>query len=273
MRAVFLVVLLAVAPAAAGDEVSFSGDLVQGGLVVGRVEAGARVTVDGRQVRVSPEGLFLIGFGRDAPPQLEVRVTLSGGALLVRRLAVEGRQYDEQRIDGLPGRQVTPGAAELERIGADNAAIAAVRRRDLGQAFFASGFAWPVRGRLSGLFGTRRILNGQPRSPHNGVDVAADRGAQVRAAADGVVALAHADMFYTGKTLMIDHGHGLTTVYAHMSEILVDQGQRVARGEAVGRVGATGRATGPHLHWGVSLFGTHLDPALLAGPHTNAHSY
>jgi len=123
-----------------------------------------------------------------------------------------------------------------------------------------------VRGRVSGVFGSQRILNGKPRRPHGGVDVAAPRGTPVVASADGVVVLARPDMFLTGKTVMIDHGHGLASVYAHMSEILVTQGQRVAKGTPIGRVGASGRVTGPHLHWGVSLFDTRLDPALLAGP-------
>ncbi|MFQ5765707.1 MAG: M23 family metallopeptidase [Rhodospirillales bacterium] len=253
----------------AGDLI-LEGPLVQGGLVVGRTEPGTQVAVDGRRVRVSAEGAFLIGFGRDAGPLVSLRIQHPDGTRTERTLAVAAREYPVQRIDGLPRKQVEPGPEELARIRDDNAKIADVRRRDTGEPFFASGFIWPAQGPLSGVFGSRRILNGKPRQPHNGVDVAAPRGAPVVAAADGVVALTHPEMFFTGKTVMIDHGHGLTSVYVHMDEILVTPGQRVTKGTPIGTVGMTGRVSGPHLHWGVSLFGTHLDPALLAGPQQHA---
>ncbi len=245
---------------------ALDGPLVQGGLVVGRVAPGASVTVDGRAVRVSADGRFLMGFGRDAAPRSEIRVTGPGGIVETRTVTVAARTYPEQRIDGLPPRQVTPDPETLTRIRAEGALIAAVRRRDTERPWFAGGFAWPLTGRVTGVFGSRRILNGEPRRPHAGIDIAAPEGTTVAAAADGVVALVHEDMFFTGKTVMIDHGHGLTSVYVHMRDILVADGERVTRGTPIGRVGRTGRATGPHLHWGVSLFATHLDPALLVPP-------
>jgi murein DD-endopeptidase MepM/ murein hydrolase activator NlpD len=262
--------LVFVAPTAA-ETLRLDGPLVQGGLVIGHTEPGAAVAVavDGRasrDLRVSADGLFLIGLGRDAPPRLTVRVKHAGGATTTRTLEIARRTYQVQRIDGLPRRQVTPGAAELRRIKADNAAIAGVRAGDSAGAHFASGFAWPVEGRLSGVFGSRRILNGVPRRPHNGLDITASRGTPVMAAAAGIVALARPDMFLTGQTVMIDHGHGLTSVYAHMSGILVKEGQPVAKGAPIGLVGATGRVTGAHLHWGVTWFATHVDPGLLVGP-------
>ncbi len=240
------------------------GRFAQGGLVIGRVGPGAAVAVDGRSVRVSPEGLFLLGLGRDAKSRVEVRASLPDGSVLSRVIDVEQRVYQTQRIDGLPSRQVTPSPEDLERIRADGAAITGVRRRETGVAYFASGFAPPLRGAVTGVFGTRRILNGRPRAPHNGVDVAAPEGTPVGAAAAGVVALARRDMFYTGITVIIDHGHGLTSVYAHMSRLLVELGQKVVRGTPIGHVGMSGRVTGPHLHWGVTLFETHLDPEMLS---------
>lgn len=263
-RCLLAVAVLAL-PAKAADLV-LEGSFVQGGLVVGRTAPGAVVLVDGRPVRVSPQGLFVIGFGRDAPPSVEVRAALADGTVGIRTVEVAGRDYAEQRIDGLPERQVTPSAEDLERILADGALIAAARRTDSASTGFASGFAWPVRGDLSGVFGSRRILNGQPRRPHFGVDIAAPSGTPVGAAADGVVVLVHQDMFFNGRTIMIDHGHGLTSVYIHLSETLVVAGQPVARGTPIGRIGSSGRTTGPNLHWDVSLFSTHLDPALLVGP-------
>ncbi len=263
---VFFGVLLLTGIAAAGT-LSLDGPPTQGGLMIGKTDPGTRVTVDGRLVRVSGEGAFLVGFGRDAKGTVSLRLVHPDGSRTEKTLSITGRNYRVQRIDGLPERQVTPKKPEdLARIRNDNAKIAAVRKKDTARPGFASGFQWPARGPLSGVFGSRRILNGKPRRPHNGVDVAAPRGSTVTAAADGVVALVHPDMFYTGKTVMIDHGHGLSSVYVHMDDILVVDGQRVAKGTPIGIVGKTGRVTGPHLHWGVSLFNTHLDPALLAGP-------
>jgi len=246
---------------------TFQGQAVQGGLVVGRAAPGARVKIAGGAVRVSPDGLFLVGFGRDAPKSVTVAVTEKGKPPLPCEIAVEAREYKITRIDGLPKRKVTPRLPEdLKRIRTDNAAIGKVRARATPATDFAGGFIWPLKGRLSGVYGSQRILNGKPRRPHNGTDIAAPTGTPIRATAPGVVALAHPDMFLSGKTVMIDHGHGLSSVYIHMSAITVRRGQKVAQGDQIGKVGMTGRATGPHLHWGMSLFKTALDPALLAGP-------
>ena len=253
---------------AASQALRFEGPMIQGGLLIGHTEPGSAVTVDGAATQVSPDGLFVVGLGRDAPPKIMVRVAAPDGAATVRALEIERRHYDIQRIDGLAQNQVAPSAEDLKRIGDDSRRIAAVRAGASALIDFAGGFAWPLAGRLSGVFGSQRILNGEPRRPHAGVDVAAPQGTPVKAPADGIVALAHGDMFFTGKTLMIDHGHGLNSVYAHMSAIVVEPGQGVVKGQTIGRVGATGRATGPHLHWGVSLFDTPLDPALLAGSMT-----
>ena len=254
---------------ASGGALSLEGPRVQGGLVIGHTEPGARVTVDGRPVRVSAGGAFLMGFGRDAKAKVALLIVHADGTRTEKTLKVATRDYPVQRIDGLPSRQVTPSPEDLERIRGDNAKIAGVRVRDTDRPYFMSGFTWPARGPLSGTFGSQRILNGKPRRPHNGVDVAAPRGTSVVAAADGVVTLVHPDMFFTGKTVLIDHGHGLSSVYVHMDDIRVTQGQLVTKGTRIGTVGMTGRVTGPHLHWGVSLFGVHLDPALMAGPMEN----
>ena len=255
----------AVFPATA-QGLRFDGPMIQGGLLIGHTDPGSAVTVDGTPVRVSHGGLFVVGLGRDAPPRIVVRAAKADGTATKRDLEIERRRYDIQRIDGLPKNQVAPSTEDMKRIRDDGRRIAAVRTKASALTDFTGGFVWPLAGRLSGVFGSQRILNGEKRRPHSGVDVSAPQGTPVKAPADGVVALVHGDMFFTGKTVMIDHGHGLNSVYAHMSTIVVEQGQRVIKGQAIGRVGATGRATGPHLHWGVSLFDTHLDPALLAGP-------
>lgn len=252
-------------PAGAAD-LRFDGPFTQGGLVIGHAPPGSTVTVDGRTVRVSAKGEFLLGFGRDAAPNVTVRVDEPSGAAETRTFTVARRDFPTQRINGLPPKEVTPDPAVLKRIRAEAELIVKAREKDSATPFFDSGFIWPVHGPLSGVFGSQRILNGKPRAPHSGVDIAAPRGTPVLAAADGIVTLANQGMFFTGKTLMIDHGFGLSSVYAHMETLLVHVGQRVRKGTPIGKVGATGRATGPHLHWGVSLFGTRLDPALLVPP-------
>ena len=239
----FLMALLAAVPAAA---LTLEGPLVQGGMVVGQTEPGARVTLDGRPVRVSDAGLFVIGFGRDAPPAV-VLESRRAGAHARRTLTIAVRDYAIERIDGLPPNMVRPSAAELARIRRENGMIAAVRRRDSAATGFAAGFRWPVAGEVSGVYGSQRILNGEPRRPHFGIDIAAPVGTPVVAAADGSVALAETDLSYTGGTVMIDHGHGVTSVYSHLSRVDVTLGAHVGAGTTIGAVGASGRATGAHL--------------------------
>jgi murein DD-endopeptidase MepM/ murein hydrolase activator NlpD len=259
-----VVALIAAWPAAA--QLRFEGEPIQGGLVIGLASPGVTVMVAGKRVRLTDDGRFLIGLGRTAKPKIDVIVVAPSGERQAASLTVKRRTYKVSRIDGLPNVQVTPDPKALARIRADNAQIGRVRGIDGAQPDFTSGFVWPVIGRVSGVYGSQRILNGKPRSPHNGVDIAAPEGMPVAAMADGVVALVHPDMFFTGITVMIDHGFGLTSVYAHMRKATAQQGQRVVKGQVIGAVGKTGRATGPHLHWGVTLFATNLDPALLVGP-------
>lgn len=250
---------------ATAADVSFEGNFRQGGLVFGSTEPGNRVELDGKRLALSQEGRFLMGFGRNAAQNAVLSITGSDGKTDNRTLSIASRQYKVQRIDGLPSRKVTPKPEDLARIKADNAGIGRVRGIETASAYFSSGFMWPVTGPLSGVFGSLRILNGKPKNPHNGTDIAAPEGTIIRAPADAVVALINDDMFYTGMTLMLDHGLGLTSVYAHMSVILVKQGALVKKGTPIGKVGQTGRVTGAHLHWGVTLGRTHLDPALIAG--------
>lgn len=240
-----------------------NGQAIQGGLIVGHAESGSRVALDGREVRVAPDGRFLIGFGRDQAPSAQLAVTAPGGGVLRRTLAVAQRRYDIQRIDGLPPKLVTPDPETLRRIEDERAQIRAARKSESPELRFGVRFAWPAEGPISGVFGSQRVLNGEPRSTHLGLDIAAPEGAPVRAAAAGRVALVHEDMVLTGKTVLLDHGHGLTTIYVHLAEIQVRAGEIVAQGTPIGRIGKTGRATAAHLHWGVSLFDVALDPALL----------
>lgn len=269
IRCALSAVLWILASAASAQALEISGSFKQGGLVIGKAAPGSKITLDGRDVAVAPDGSFIFGFGRDAGRSARLTVSAPGGEREERTITVAGRDYKIQRIDGLPNRKVTPRSpADLARIKLDQRLIAQVRKVTSPATHFAKGFTWPVTGRISGVFGSQRILNGKPRRPHNGVDIAAPTGTPVVAMADGVIALVHEDMFFTGKTVMIDHGLGLSSVYIHMNDITVAKGDFVAKGGQIGTVGQTGRATGPHLHWGVSWHKTHLDPALLVPPMT-----
>ncbi|MDH3241688.1 MAG: M23 family metallopeptidase [Alphaproteobacteria bacterium] len=264
---VLCLALAACAPSARSAEppLSLDGKFVQGGLVVGRAPVGSRITLDGKPVKQLADGRFLIGFGRDARPEAVLRVRFKGGET-TRRLAIKKRRYRIQRITGLPPRMVTPPKEVLARIRADAKLIRGARLTDTPEPFFDSGFIWPVEGPVSGVYGSQRILNGKPRRPHFGVDVAVPTGTPVRAAAAGVVRVAVPDMYFTGGTVLIDHGFGLNSVYSHLSGLSVKPGQRVAKGAVIGAVGSTGRSTGAHLDWRVNLFLTRLDPALLVPP-------
>ena len=262
---ILLLTLLLAAPAWAG-RLALDGHFQQGGLVFGTTEPGAEVTLDGRKVQVSPAGRFLFGFGREAGPEAALTVRFPDGTEETRRLEIAQRSYKIQRINGLPRKMVTPPESEWPRIQAENALIAKVRAVDRPEALFESGFTWPALGRISGVYGSQRILNGEPRRPHYGVDVAAPVGTPIKAPADGVVALAETGMYYTGGTVILDHGHGLTSAFLHMKDVLVTEGMRVEQGEPIGTLGATGRVTGPHLDWRINWFDRRLDPALLVGP-------
>ena len=260
-----LLLLLLAAPLRAG-QLTLEGSLQQGGLVIGATTPGASVTLDGKAVRVSPDGRFLLGFGRDAPPEAEFQVSFPAGGNEVRLLTVAQRAYDIQRIDGLPPKMVTPPAEVLARIQRENAQIAEARAIDRPEALFERGFRWPAVGRISGVYGSQRVLNGEPRRPHYGIDIAAPEGTEVVAPSDGVVTLAETDLYYTGGTIILDHGHGLSSAFLHMKAVEVAPGERVKQGQRIGSVGATGRSTGPHLDWRINWFSERLDPALLVGP-------
>ena len=248
-------------------ELSLQGNFSQGGMVTGYSEPGSRVWQDGEPVRVSDAGVFLIGFGRDAAPSSQLKIRYPDGREEQRALQVAAREYRIQRIDGLPERKVTPRSQEdLKRIRDDAVAVGRARQRDDPREDFLGGFMWPVEGPISGVYGSQRILNGKPRRPHFGVDIARPTGTPVVAPADGIVTLAEPDPFFSGGTLIIDHGHKLTSSFLHLSRLLVEPGQRVKKGEPVAEIGATGRVTGAHLDWRMNLRNHRIDPQLLVPP-------
>lgn len=244
--------------AGAGLELATEG-LRQGGFALGRVPPGSRVALDGRPVQVGPDGRFALGFARDAAPEARLAVTLPDGRPRTRRLEIGRREWDVQRISGLPQAMVSPNAQQLARIRQERERLAAIRKVDSDLAFFAEGFVWPARGRISGVFGSQRILNGEARAPHLGLDIAAPTGTPCAAMGGGRVLLAE-DLYFTGHTVLLDHGHGVVSLYAHLSRIDVREGEMLARGQGLGAIGATGRVTGPHLHLGLNWLATAIDP-------------
>ena len=239
------------------------GQPVQGGLMQGRTDPSAKVSFDGQPVRISKDGVFLIGFGRDAPAQAKLVVTFTDGSREWRELKVGQRKYKIQRIDGLPPRKISPSEEDLARIHRESASIKEARTKDDARTDFLKGFIWPAKGRISGIYGSQRILNGEPRRPHYGLDIAAPVETPVVAPASGIVTLTHPDMFYSGGTLILDHGHGLSSTFIHLHRILVKEGQYVRQGDVIAEIGATGRVTGPHLDWRINLFKRRLDPQLI----------
>lgn len=267
MRVLSVALVLAMLPVAAlGGELSLTGKMVQGGMILGRATPPAKITLNDKAVRITKAGEFVIGFGRNARPKAVLKAVFPNGQTETRTLKIAQRKYRVQRIDGLPRRKVTPNPKDIKRIRADNRLIGAARARYTEATWYREGFIWPAAGRISGVYGSQRILNGKPRRPHFGLDVAAPVGTPIWAAADGIISLAATDMFFTGGTLIIDHGHGISSIYMHLSAVHVKKGDRVKKGQVVAALGSTGRATGPHLDWRVNWFQTRLDPQLLVGP-------
>lgn len=245
---------------------TLDGEMVQGGMVIGHALPGSAVELNDKPVRVDEQGRFVIGFGRDHKSSARLQVQEPGRKLETRTLNIAARTYKTQRINGLPRKMVTPPDGVIKRIRRENAEIARVRALDTAKSFFSEAWRWPSIGRISGVFGSQRILNGKPRRPHYGIDIAAPTGADVVAPTDAMVRMAEKDLYFTGGTVMLDHGHGVTSVYSHLSALDVKPGQQVKAGQKIGEVGSTGRSTGPHLDWRVNWFRERLDPALLVGP-------
>lgn len=248
------------------ESVALKGALVQGGLAFGQTLPGAKVTLDGEPVMVSEDGRFILGFGRDHGASALLVVSHVDGSVVRRALDIADRDFPVDRIDGLDQSKVSGFTeAQLARIAADKDKKTAARAATDATPFWSGGFFWPVTGRISGVFGSQRILNGEAKTPHSGVDVAAPAGTPIRAPAAGVVRLAEGDMYFEGGLVFVDHGQWLESAFLHMSRLDVRPGDRVEAGEVIGAVGATGRATGPHMHWSLKWMGTLVDPALVAG--------
>jgi murein DD-endopeptidase MepM/ murein hydrolase activator NlpD len=244
-------------------KVEVPASVPQGSLVRGTVPPGTKLVFEDRVVRVAADGRFVIGVARERTKPAVLEATFPDRTHRTIEIPVTHRDFPLERINGVPEDTVNPPPAIAERIADEQAQVARARTRDDDRDDFAASFKWPLTGRVSGVFGSQRIYNGTPKSPHSGLDVAAPKGTPVHAPAAGIVTFADPDLYLTGGTVLIDHGHGVSSSFLHLSRIDVKVGDRVAQGQVFGLVGATGRATGPHMHWGMNWFDTRVDPQLL----------
>ncbi len=240
------------------------GKVAQGHIVLGKVAANEEVFLNGHKLLTTNDGKFLLAFSRDETNTQELKITTSGlGSESAYRFAVAKTEWDIQNIKGIPPRKVTPSDADLEAIELERKLTRASLKEVTESNAWQSGFILPVDGRISGKFGGQRIMNNVPKNPHQGMDIATKEGTPVKASGDGQVVLAYPDLFYSGNMVVIDHGFGLQTIYAHLKDINVKRGDMVKKGDVIGSVGKTGRVTGPHLHWGASLRNVRFNPAVL----------
>ena len=270
MKTMSVFVLCVFAPAAlsaADRDLRLPDQLEQGQLVIGHAPRGAKIEYAGRRLHIGEDGVFVFGLDREAPAQIKLHVRYANGKAQDHLFNVAKREYHIEHISGLPQKTVTPDPETAKKIRAEIARVVEAKRRDDAREDFLHGFSLPVEGaRISGVYGSQRIDNGVPQSPHVGLDMAVPTGTPVHAPAAGIVTLAEPDMILTGGTVLIDHGYGLTSSIIHMSRLDVKAGDKIAGGQAIGLSGATGRASGPHVHWGFSWFDVRLDPALLPKP-------
>ncbi len=265
MKLVFIFFFLFVfcPPVRAGEN-----SLQPGGFYIGQAPDGNRVFYGDRPLQLTTDNRFLLGFGRDADLQQHISLVDTNGRERVLTLQLQPRNYQIEKVDGISKKMMEPSTADLRRIRHEANQVWNARQQLSQRMPFSEPFIWPLKGRISGIYGSQRILNGEPRRPHFGVDIAAPAGTPVVAPAGGIVRLAHPGMFSSGKTLIIDHGFGLSSSFLHLSKILVKEGQPVRQGDRIALVGASGRVTGPHLDWRINWFDQRLDPKLWVPPMT-----
>ena len=239
--------------------IEFIGNFSQGNFILGKTKPNTKIIVNKTEVRVSKDGYFVFGIDRDRKYDLVITKISNGKKEKIVKKILK-RKYKIQRIDGLPENKVTPPESVYKRIKAENNRIGEARAINSELNFFKDKFIMPVDGIITGVYGSQRILNGKPKWPHYGIDIAAKQGTQIKSSATGIVTMAEDDLYYTGGTIIMDHGHGISTIYSHLENVLVSVGDKINQGDVIGTVGSTGRSTGPHLDFRINWFQTRLDP-------------
>lgn len=249
----------------ANASIEFSGDFIQGGMIVGTAEQKIlKADVDGVKIPVHPDGKTIVfGYGRDAKKESLITVTLTSNEVLTFPVSVKQRKYKIDRVNGVASKYVSPPKEVLERIRNDSKIVKEARAKLSFRKDFLANTITPAKGRISGVYGSQRVFNGVPKRPHFGMDIAAPTGTEVIAPWPGKVVLAEPDLYYSGGTLIVDHGMGITSTYIHLSKLHIKVGDEISAGDLIAEIGATGRVTGPHLDWRLNWFNRRLDPQLL----------
>ena len=242
--------------------IEFKGSFIQGSFIVGKTSPENKIKIDKKEIRISNKGYFVFGIDRDRDFDVTILITNNSKTETVVK-KVYKRKYKIQRIDGLPENKVTPPKEVYDRIKSENNKIGEARAINSNLVFFKEQFIMPVNGIITGVYGSQRILNGKPKWPHYGIDIAAKKGTKIKSSGTGIVTMAENDLYYTGGTIIMDHGHGISTIYSHLENIYVEVGEEITKGDIIGTVGSTGRSTGPHLDFRVNWFQTRLDPMTL----------
>jgi len=241
------------------NAIEFKGKFLQGHYIIGITDPSAEIIIDKKKIKVSKDGYFVFGIGRDRKFDLTITQFIDGKKIKIIKKVLK-RKYNIQKIDGLEESKVTPPESVYKRIKEENNKIGEARAINSDLPFFKNQFIMPVKGIISGVYGSQRILNGKPKWPHYGIDIAAKKGTKIQASSTGLVTMAEPDLYYTGGTIIMDHGHGISTIYSHLESINVKVGDEVLQGDIIGTVGSTGRSTGPHLDFRINWFQTRLDP-------------
>ena len=241
------------------EAIEFKGKFLQGHYIIGVTDPSAKIVIDKKKVKVSKDGFFVFGLDRDRKFDVTITQDLNGKKEIIVKKILK-RKYNIQRINGLPESKVTPPETVYKRIKEENNKIGQARSIDSNLPFFKNQFIMPVEGIISGIYGSQRILNGKPKWPHYGIDIAAKKGTIIKSSGSGTVTMAEDDLYYTGGTIIMDHGHGISTIYSHLENVLVSVGDKINQGDIIGTVGSTGRSTGPHLDFRINWFQTRLDP-------------
>ena len=241
------------------EAIEFKGKFLQGHYIIGVTDPSAKIIIDKKKVKVSKDGFFVFGLDRDRKFDVTITKDLNGKKETIVKKILK-RKYNIQRINGLPESKVTPPETVYKRIKEENNKIGQARSINSNLPFFKNQFIMPVEGIISGVYGSQRILNGKPKWPHYGIDIAAKKGTMIKSSGSGTVTMAEDDLYYTGGTIIMDHGHGISTIYSHLENVLVSVGDKINQGDIIGTVGSTGRSTGPHLDFRINWFQTRLDP-------------
>ena len=255
-RLLFLLIFLSTTQLSA---IEFKGKFLQGHFIVGITDPNAKIIIGKKEVKVSKDGYFVFGIDRDRKFDISITKIINGKKEVITKQILK-RKYNIQRIDGLEESKVTPPESVYKRIKEENNKIGEARAINSDLPFFKNQFIIPVEGIISGVYGSQRILNGKPKWPHYGIDIAAKQGTMIKSSGSGIVTMAEDDLYYTGGTIIMDHGHGISTIYSHLETIMVSVGDKINQGDIIGTVGSTGRSTGPHLDFRVNWFQTRLDP-------------